>query len=186
MRTLMLAGWVFLCVSPAFAVDTGFEAGNAFTSKQYHGTVSVMCMAPNDHGSYFYACHAEAFQPGESAKFVTAPGTDADHVTLTSTWEGGKTVTKDTGFDSASGKSSRAFNLWISTLLQRPLLDLGTNKIHYVLSKNGKTQSEGDFTATVQALPDSQCSHQALVESSSCQNMAFMCQRYFDEVAQCE
>ncbi|MFL5815756.1 MAG: hypothetical protein ACJ763_19460 [Bdellovibrionia bacterium] len=175
-----------MIASQAFATDTGFEAGNTFTVKQYHGTVSVMCMAPNDHGNYIYACHSEDFQPGLSAKFVTAPGVDADHVTLTSMWEGGKTVTKDAAFDSVSGKSGRAFNLWISTLLQRPLLDQGTNIIHYALSKNGKIQSEGGFIATVKALPDSQCSHQTLIESGNCQNLAWMCERYFNEVAQCE
>jgi hypothetical protein len=145
-------------------------------------------MAPNNSQTYFYACADESLEPGESAKFVTAPGVDADHVALSATWESGKTVNKDTGFDSASGKSTKAFNLWIDTLFQRPLLNYGDNKIHYVLSKDGQTQSEGDFTATVEKAPLSKCDNVMLMETfaGNCTNPNFMCQRYFQMNPRCD
>jgi len=192
MRTLMTVLSLLLISQAAAlsagAVDAGFETGNSFTAREFRGQVSVMCMAPDDHGSYFYACDSYGLDPSVTAKFVTAPGADADHVTLSSTWENGKTVTKDTGFDSASGMSTKAFNLWISTLFQRPLLNSGTNKIHYVLSKNGQTQSEGDFAATVQSAPVSQCGIGNITEFSSvnCRNSVYMCQRFYDEAAHCD
>jgi hypothetical protein len=171
----------------AGAVDTGFETGNSFTAREYQGQVSVNCAAPDDHRGYFYACDDYGLDPAMSAKFVTAPGTDADHVKLSATWENGKTVSKDTGFDAASGKSSREFNLWISTLFQKPLLNSGTNKIHYVLSRNGQARSEGDFIATVQQAPVSQCGSGMVTEfnSGNCQNQQYMCERFFNEVAHC-
>jgi hypothetical protein len=187
MTVLCLISISQLAALSAGAMDAGFETGNSFTAREFLGQVSVMCMAPDDHSSYFYACDTDGLDPSLTAKFVTAPGTDADHVTLSSTWENGKTVTKDTGFDSANGKSTKAFNLWMSTLFQRPLLNSGTNKIHYVLSKNGQTQSEGDFAAIVQSAPASQCGMGTLTEFSSvnCRNSIYMCQRFFDEAANC-
>lgn len=172
----------------AFAVDTGFESGNKLTARAYRGELIVNCMAPGNSQIYFYACTDERLDPAEAAKFVTAPGVDADHVALSASWENGKTVKKDTDFDSASGKSTREFNLWISTLFQRPLLNYGENKIHYVLSKDGQTQSEGDFKATVEKAPVAQCNQGMLMETfaGNCTNPYFMCQRYFQESARCE
>lgn len=188
MRTLTMALLASLFSVHAFAVNTGFETGNEFTARLYRGQVSVSCISSNDHSIYYYNCSAEDLDPAQTANFVIAPGVDADQVALTSTWENGKTVDKNTDFDSTTGKSKKKFNLWISTLFQRPLLDFGTNKIHYVLSKDGKTQSEGDFTATVKKAPATTCRPASLMETfaGNCQSVTVMCQRYFQEVAQCD
>lgn len=188
MRILSMVVLASAFVSSAFAVETGFETGNTLTARLYRGQVAVRCISPGDQQTYFYSCENEDLSPAQTAKFVTSPGVDGDHVALSSTWENGKTVKKDADFDSISGKSKRAFNLWISTLLQRPLLDYGTNKVHYVLSKDGQTQSEGDFTATVDKAPPSHCGTLMIVETfeNDCRNAFIMCQRYFQENPRCE
>jgi hypothetical protein len=169
------------------ANEPGFETGDSFTATDYRGHVTVLCEDPTDHRSYFYSCRTESLLPAPTARFVAQPGTNADHVTLISRWENGKTYSKEGRFDSESGKSITNFNLWIATLFQRPLLTYGTNQIHYVLSKNGQPQAQGDFVATVQKAPAQTCRDDVLTElnASSCHNGPWMCQRYFDEVARC-
>jgi hypothetical protein len=198
MRTFMLAVLASALVTQVIsgqsfaAVETGFEKGNTLTARDYQGQVTVHCNAPGDQQTYFYSCHGNGLEPVEFSKFVIDPahlaGMDANQVALSATWENGHIVYKDMGFDSKSGKSKREFNLWINTLLQRALLNYGTNKIHYVLSKDDRTQAEGDFIATVQKGSDSTCEPMFLYEtlSSSCQNAYEMCQRYFSQNTHCQ
>jgi hypothetical protein len=196
MMAVLTLSSVSAFATSAFAVETGFEKGNTFTARDYRGQVTVRCNAPNDQQTYFYSCSGNGLEPAEFSKFVIDPvtlaatlsGANADQVALSATWENGHIVYKDMGFDSKSGKSKREFNLWINTLLQRALLNYGTNKIHYVLSKDGKPQTEGDFTTTVQKGEVSTCEPMLLMETlgASCRNAYEMCQRYFSQNTHCQ
>ena len=101
----------------------------------------------------------------------------------------GTTREKAKGWDSAKGRSTDTFNLWISTLLQRPLLDYGANAVHYSLTKDGKPVREGSFTANVRRGEARSCRYRRHYTShnmSDCRaGSTTLCDRYFRDENYC-
>ncbi|MFC1679630.1 hypothetical protein ACFL2T_05420 [Elusimicrobiota bacterium] len=180
-------------VGPATIVppaDVSFETGNAFSAVILDGYISVSCSEGGRHDSASFRCREEVLDPAEFVRFVGPKGLDADKVTLEATWENGRTRKKTKGYDSASGKSTSRFNLWIATLFQRPLLDYGKNVVRYFMKKDGDTVMEGSFTAEVRTGEERACRyrrHYFSSDLSDCRaGTTRMCDRYFRDENYCQ
>jgi len=164
----------------------GFDAGNEYSATPVYGEVSVTCNENGRHDRATFRCRDEILEPFDHVRFVGPDGIDADRVELVSRWESGKTRKKNKGYE--NGRSFGHFNLWIATLLQRPLLDYGANAVHFVMKKDGKRVAEGDFTATVKKGERRRCGyrpHYWSSNASDCRTGTTVCRRMFREQRYC-
>jgi len=120
----------------------GFEHGNSYSHITFEGSVTASC----DSSTRSYYCSAYGLTPSMYTKLVTAQSLDANKFVVTATHESGKTRTKKGKF---KGTKSKAINLWLRTLLQRPLLDMGVNQISYQILKGKTVVKSGSFEVTV-------------------------------------
>jgi len=182
---------LLLLTPPAFADSTiGFHTGNEFISRLIRGRVTVRCRVPGGgFETTYHLCQAEILDPSEWAYFQGHKGIDAEEVYLTATHEDGSTREKNESFDPATGLSKGKFNLWIATLFQRPLLNLGKNAIHYSLKKDKQNILEGDLIAEVKRAETRTCSDGSYFSSnpSDCRSPDNnVCGYYFRDKNYCE
>lgn len=181
-----------LLLSSGFAqADVGFSKGNTLTAVLSQGEISVHCDASGPVGGPSFGvfrCQQDLILTGEYDYFQGPAGVIADDVTLTAVHEDGSKRTKNVGYDSANGRSSKKINLWIATLLQKPLLDPGVNQVSYVMTRNGKTVATGAFVATVKDGGTKVCSRRGVYWSNSsmdCQSGGSFCSQFFYENNYC-
>jgi hypothetical protein len=189
-NTLLLAS-TFLFTLSAMA-DVGFKSGNDFVSRKIVGQASVTCSGGPGGGSEFRMayCEQEILDPNEFAYFSGHQGIDAEEVILHAIHEDGSTREKKEGFNSATGLSKDSFNLWIYTLLQRPLLEMGKNTVEYTLIKNGQSVVNGSFVANITRGETRECRQRGHYYSNNPSDCQFpepvVCPRYFREQNYCE
>lgn len=161
----------------------GFKSGNEMVSNYIYGNIHAYCPGT----SRFHTCRMDYLEPGDRDKFVH-PAIDADKVELIANHQQGSQTKKKSKFDAVQGQSKKYINLWLGSLLQRPLLRKGTNRIEYKLTKNGNMVKSGTFTATVQEAPAKRCRDRVyhFHRDNDCQNLSFLCQRYFSEQGYCQ
>lgn len=168
MKTPSTLAFSVLLFSLATHAETGFTAGNNLKSVVLEGDLFLSCQDPSGQfDSAFIRCREEGLEPAEYSYFTGPKDTNADRVTLHAVREDGSTRDKSEDYDSKSGKSKDSFNLWISTLFQRPLLKMGRNDIEYTLSKDGSPVSTGKFVATVTEGPERQCKYRGHYTSTN-------------------
>ena len=175
---------------PVFdSAGVGFDAGNEFDATPLYGEVSVTCFDNGRSEFASFRCRDEILEPFDHVRFTGPAGVDADAVELSARWENGKTRSKKGGYDADLGRSSGHFNLWIATLLQRPLLDYGANAVHFVMKKGGSRVAEGDFTATVRKAPRRECRYRPHYPSHNANDCragsTSVCGRMFREQSYC-
>ena len=164
MLALIFSGLVLISQS---ALAQSFSSGNDFQSQNIRGRVSVSCFGQRP-GFVTYFCEQEILNPGELDYFVGPAGIDADIVELRVVRENGSVKSKSGKYDSAKGRSKDRFNLWIATLLQKPLLDLGKNKVTYQMTKAGNSVAHGNFDVNVARLPGLVCRRPPTPRSNAC------------------
>lgn len=184
----MLSIVLILITSQTFAA--GFSGGDTFTSQNIEGRLTVSCMGTQPGPSVGVAnCRMNLLNPGEYSYFL-GPKVDADSVSLQATWENGKkSKVKTEKYDGNLGKSKKSFNLWISTVLQRPLLDFGKNVVSYTLTKNGTVVEQGEFDVQVGSAGTKYCARSGFYTSSNNQDCSMaqtFCDRYFRDNNYCE
>ena len=183
---LLIALFLTLFSYQTFAA--GFTAGEQFNAIALEGRLSVSCFDATGSSYGTTYCSSEILNPAEYSYFK-GPNIDADSVTLQATWESGKvTKTKTEKYDAKTGKSKKSFNLWISTLLQRPLLDYGKNTVAYKLTKGGAVVEEGTFIVEVTKGEKRVCQRPGFYQSNNKQDCSFpsnFCSRYFQENNYC-
>lgn len=175
---------------PALAqAQVGFQNGNELLSSYIEGEISLSC---NENGMSDYAnfrCSAEILDPSEFDYFRGPAGVNADKVFLKATRADGSIREKNGSYDSEAGRSSSRFNLWISTVLQRPLLKLGANQVEYRMEKDGQTVDAGNFLVQVNRGEDRSCRYRRHYFSSNmndCRTGGTYCDRYFSEENYCQ
>jgi hypothetical protein len=189
MKILTILALALLPFSALADSDAGFETGNDFQSVYIEGEISVNCQDGMNNDFASFRCAAELLDPAEYVKFKGPIGVDADEVVLKATREDGSTREKNESYDPVAGLSKGRFNLWISTLFQRPLLKLGKNEIEYSLTKDGKVTKSGNFTANVSQGEDRSCRYRRHYFSSDindCRSSQRLCSRYFHEENYCQ
>lgn len=165
---------------------TGFLSGNEFVSSSLYGNVRLICTGVNGGVSH-QTCRANILDPGEFDYFRFDGEADATSVTLSNT-VGGRNRSSTKKFDAKIGQSSKRFNLWVSSLTQRPLLDIGENKLSYSLTKNKKVVTSGEFEVRVTRGEDRDCRAKTMFSNNprDCEfPTTSICDQYFYEENYC-
>lgn len=178
-----------LLLLPAFGA--GLKIGNDLTSHPVEGSIRLSC---NDRGQSdfrYVDCRAEYLNPAEFSRFVLSESEkiDADKVTLYYKDHKGRKKSKSSDFNASKGESKSKFNLWIATLLQRPLLNYyGANEIEYKLEKDGKKVASGKFVVNVERQEKAYCPSASYWSSSieDCRFPQNYCARYFRDYNYCQ
>jgi len=187
MKKFLLA--MLLCSAAPLAMAAGLSGGDQYSTMNIYGRLNVQCSGPQGTSSGFADCRGQILNPGEHSYFL-GPKSEADTVTLVATHEDGSvSKPKSSSYNGETGKSKKSFNLWISTVLQRPLLDFGKNTVKYTLSQNGRTTEQGTFIVNVVDGGRSVCQRVGYYYSSmasDCQFPTNLCSRYFSENNYCQ
>jgi len=169
--------WGFL-LSAAMAAS--FEGVTDFHYDTYRGTAHIQCPVQTTPNYARVTCADYSLEPFAFGHFTAGP-VDADEVRITSLRADGRSVEKSGPYDAREGRSEKEFNLWIETLLQRALLDVGENQIGYQLLKNGEEVVSGSFVATVKKGSDITCSTETIFTQNQdlCVFPQRACREYF-------
>ncbi|NUN04193.1 MAG: hypothetical protein HUU57_00405 [Bdellovibrio sp.] len=178
----------------AHSADGGFAKGNDLVATPVQGQVRVVCNGFNGNDTALYNCRDVALSPSPYDFFVgpqIGRSNIGDRIELLATLEDGTNRSKSTGYDGVRGKSRDAFNLWISTLFQKPLLSYGVNKIRFrvIVSENHPEHIiEGNFIANVKRGTVRTCPAAEYTSSdiNDCNSQYSICQRYFQEYNNCQ
>jgi hypothetical protein len=175
---------------PVFAV--GFTAGDLFSTFNLEGSLNVSCSGTSAPSFGHANCRGQILSPSEYSYFQGPKDTNliADKVSLSAVREDGSiSKSKIEDYDSVKGLSKKSFNLWISTVFQRPLLAFGKNTVNYTLTKNGNVVLTGSFVVDVVSGGRSVCQRTGFYTSSFANDCAFpanFCSRYFSENNYCQ
>ncbi|CAN5600875.1 hypothetical protein BH10BDE1_BH10BDE1_20540 [soil metagenome] len=175
-------GLAFSAISSA---QTGFVGGNNFEYTPATGDVYVNCPRtgggiPTGPSAASYRCYGYSFAPAESAQFA-GPKLDANLVELTATRADGSTFKKTGEYLGSRGISKDTFNLWIETLFQRPLLQIGRNDVTWTLKKDGRIVMSGNFISEVYQKANLLCPNvsETSWDANDCVNSSRVCSDYF-------
>lgn len=174
----------------ANAQYVGFRHGSEFVAAAVEGQVTVSCNGFNGTGSAIYACRDVVLDPQAYDYFVGPRDSRAANLELRCTREDGSVRTKSGDYDGSNGISSDSFNLWISTLFQKPLLQAGVNTIEYRITADDRPKTEiakGRITVKVTRTPARRCpnAHYNSTDLNDCNSQYSVCQRYFEEYRNC-
>lgn len=185
MKKYLLA--MLLCSTTAFAA--GLSGGDQYTRVDISGKLMVQCTGSQGTTSGIADCRGQILNPGEYSYFI-GPQSEADQVTLIATHEDGSiSKPKTEKYDGQKGKSKKSFNLWISTVFQRPLLRFGKNTVNYTLSQNEKVTEQGSFVVNVVDGGRAVCQRTGFYTSTmanDCQFPTNFCSHYFNENNYCQ
>lgn len=173
--------------SNAFSIDVGLDVGSELNSINLNGSAMVYCSGTSTT-SRFVSCYSSSLDAGVYSRLVVTNGTiDADSVKIVSFHEDGSKRKKSSNFDAASGLSTKRFNLWISTVLQRPLLEYGMNTIIYQFYKGSEMVLEGEFDVHVNQGDRRSCPYGTIfsTRSSDCEGGSMICDEYFRKYNYC-
>lgn len=167
-----------------YAATPGFSLGDQFYATPLQGTVTVYC---NPGESVTYTCHATVLDPSNYDYFIGPEGTKAQEVSLSCVRPDGSRRDRTEEYNNRTRKSANAFNLWISTPFQRPLLALGTNQVDYRMMSMGKIIDQGTFSVNVAHGSARTCpaTHYNSTDANDCQSPYTVCQRYFEQYDYC-
>lgn len=177
-----LLALLFVFSQHLYAADVGFAGGNQRDIISLSGSVWVTCMIPGELSrTQYYTCEEDLMAPSSYDYFLGPAGLSADTVVLNSQREDGTTQTKNLTYDSEKGRSSDPVNLWIWTLLQRPLLKEGLNRVSYTLTQNGTTVGQGTVDVSVKLKEKRTCPQGSIIERDSfaCDSPYSACRDYF-------
>lgn len=171
----------------AHADRIGFEKGNSLTVTPVQGQVRVVCNGFNGNGAAVYTCRDVLMKPGAYDYFVGIRDARATKVELKAIHQDGSDRSKTLAYQGSRGRSDEAFNLWISTLFQKPLLEVGANTIKFRLMGNSGVYAEGEFQAVVTKSTMRECPAASYHSSdiNDCNSQYSICQRYFNEHNSC-
>lgn len=170
------------------AQNSGFSKGNHFDTYNISGNITVRC---NDYNSGFqvvyHTCRASLIDPVAFDYFVGPKNIDSDQVELTVTRADQSVKTKTTGYDSIKGISTSRFNLWVVTVLQRPLLMNGLNKVEYKLKNQNTVVNSGQFEASVTYKGEKVCAPSVYNSPNitDCRQPYSVCDQYFADNNNC-
>lgn len=170
--------------------QVGFKNGNDITAVQSQGELLVRCNDINNSGptSALFSCRDEILVTGDYDSFKGPEGVIADQVTLTAIHEDGSFREKTVHYNYQTNETTKEINLWRYTLLQRPLLNLGVNRISYKFTLNGKFVSDGSFISTVTDGGKRICPRRGFYwsnDGADCSPSGTMCYRFLRENNYC-
>ena len=177
MRLSVLALVLFFFSQNSWANEAGLLGGSVFYAYVLKGQAHAFC--PTFHTTI--SCRDSYLAPSIRDHFYHHTALDANNVTLTSFHQDRGPISKSSRF--RNGQSRSSFNLWISSIFQRPLLKKGQNMITYVLKNNENIVKEGSFDVIVEEVPVRYCPDRDIHFSNDqqCQTIN-ICAEYFKRV----
>tara|TARA_R110000868_G_scaffold159516_20_gene388468 strand:- start:185 stop:718 length:534 start_codon:yes stop_codon:yes gene_type:complete len=170
-----LIALILILTGGVVAADTTFEHGTVYSATSLQGNVWVQCAG---QPSEYRSCAGYDLEPGMYTTLVS--GADADKFQVEALHADGSTTKKKGKFDADSGKSS-AINLWIRTLFQRPLLEMGANTVRYTLTKKGQVVEQGEFEVRVDRGARQVCPTGTIYSpGNDCGSTSYVCDMYFN------
>lgn len=172
------------------ALDSGrFTHPSPFKVVALQGSVVLECSGFQGTVSQTYFCRDQIIDSGNFDYFVGPSNNEGDEVRLSAEHFDGTTRNMKAEYNPRKGQSSEPFNLWVSTLFQKPLLKEGRNLIRWVLlqSRAGKEVAVGQFTVDVERAGSRTCRTKRYqsIDSIDCHNQYSICQRFFSESNYC-
>ena len=166
----------------------GFKDGDSFSVQPVRSSITLYCYNGDGRGttSRFYNCNNEYISPVAYSRFVNDSGVSAKKVRLQVTRANCSVKTKTKKWSNKK-EQSRSFNLWIGSLLQRPLLDIGANQISYeMLAKSGEVVESGEFNVNVERKPAVVCAHRTFnAYNNDCSFPDAFCRRVYRDGYNC-
>jgi hypothetical protein len=178
---------VLTLLSSGSIYAAGFQTGDEFVSTEIDGDLTVQCREGGNFDTAYFTCAANVLDPVEFDYFVTESQVDFNEVTLKNNVEG-EDVKQTRGYNKNKNRSSNRFNLWIWSLTQTPILNVGENTIAYELKKSGRIVESGNFDVKVSVGQPRTC-RRGFINSprmSDCQNKSFVCADYFRQNNYCQ
>jgi hypothetical protein len=174
----------------AQAGNVGFVHGSEFTAAAVEGRVTVHCNGTNGVGNAVYNCRDAVLEPQLYDYFMGPQDARATDVELKCARDDGSVRSKTSGYDGNKGISTDSFNLWILTLFQKPLLQVGLNTIDYRITADDRAKTEiskGRFVVNVVRTPARRCpdAHYTSTDINDCNAQYSVCQKYFEEYHNC-
>lgn len=179
--TLLSFVLVLLSMKPAFA---NFKNGNELVTAPIEGTATVRCDGFNGRQTAVYQCRDLVMDPGPYDYFMGPVVTNGTAVNLKAFHQDGSSRSKSEKYLGSRGISVETFNLWISTIFQRPLLEYGANRVMWqVVDDSERVLAEGQFVANVKRGPARQCepAFYNSTDANDCNSQFTVCQRYFEQ-----
>lgn len=176
-------------LSQAQTTPAGFSKGSVFSAIPIQGQVRVICNGFNGTGTAQYVCRDVVLAPQAYDVFVGPKDARSKKVDLSCTREDGSVRARGSNYDGAKGRSADSFNLWISTIFQKPLLAYGKNKVSYSLKDDkGTVTATGSFDVTVNKVALRECPLATYnsTDLNDCASQYSVCQRYFEEYHYCQ
>ena len=156
----------------------GFASGDTFTAYNLQGSLTLFCPTRTRYTN----CYGYTLTPKMWDPLVFPSSINADEVELTNMTSRNQR-SKTSRIRNGENRSQKAFNLWVRTLLQRPLLALGANTIAYEFSQNNNVTERGEFQVYVNDGGNKICPHLRMSASDrDCDNPTLACDSYFRAV----
>lgn len=191
MKTLILILSLEVFSLSSYAQTVGFSKGSQFSAYNLSGDMVVQCNDPvAGFDTVFSNCNGDILTPAEFDFFIGPKGEQANEATqveLSVVKQDQSVRSKVLDYNSESGMSKKKFNLWINTLLQKPLLGYGTNHATYKLLKNNQMVNSGQFSVNVEFSGEKICERRTYFSQNiqDCRNPYSMCERYFADQNYC-
>lgn len=176
----------------AFAADSaGFSKGNNLKMVNLSGSIKVKSKCENHSRTPFtiIKCESNDLLQGNEDYFVGPANRMATEVELVAKGASGEVHRKSSNYDGAAGKSADTINLWYSTMLQSPLLEVGANQVMFILkNENGQEIQRGTFLVNVDSQPALECDQKTYSSLTpfECSMTKPTCQRYFKQNNFCQ
>lgn len=169
------------------AYSADFQGHNEFTHYDLEGTYRVTCVARGVE-TVFHQCRGYLLNPFNFGYFNHETDKSADRVELSTVNKEGKTIKKRSDWNQAKGRSKKRINLWVWTVFQRPLLEIGDNQVSYALTRRGQVMESGEFNVTVHdgGLRSCQSRSTTTTDKTLCENRSFACEDYFRQENNCD
>jgi hypothetical protein len=164
----------------------GFQSGNQFTVHNIYGEIQIRCQTPTESITTTYDCNESTLLPSELDIFIGPRGTMANEVTLYNAQD--PRTRRTTAYNAHLGQSASTINLWLRSLLQRPLLSFGVNRIEFELTNGGTLVTKGNFNVSVTRGEAFTCSKTGSFQSNladDCRNPQRFCSDFFKSQNYC-
>lgn len=170
----------------SFAASFGGQT--QFVTLPVRGDLHLTCQSGGQMKTNWVTCSDLRLSPWEIGYFNAEKDVDANEVAIVSQRADGKKVEKTVGYNSAEGKSEKRVNLWIETLFQTALLDVGNNPISYELKKDGVVKASGQFNVEVKEGELKTCPDGDIYsfDMHDCDFPSTACDRYFNQYNWCQ
>lgn len=182
---------VFFVWSVSFGSVVGFSNGNDLSASPIQGKVIVNCQSGTASSNAVYQCRDIALDTKPYDYFIGAYDPRIDRVDLLAVKEDGSSTLKTSPYNGIQGQSREAFNLWISTPFQKPLLAFGKNlvQIRYFSGGNPiQTNGAESFIVTVKRGPLRACqtAQYTSADLNDCSSQYSICQQFFRDQQYCQ